>query len=83
MTAAFHPDKIDASVLTLNVLLGVGTALAPVLVAIFVGLGFWWGLAVLSALLLASAAPSDPPGFAERGRLRRVPSLSTPGPCPS
>ncbi len=54
MTAAFHPDKIDASVLTLNVLLGVGTALAPVLVAIFVGLGFWWGLAVLSAILLAA-----------------------------
>ena len=28
----------------LNALLGLGTALAPVFVAIFVGLGFWWGL---------------------------------------
>ena len=32
--------------LTLNALLGLGTALAPVLVAIFVGLGFWWGLPI-------------------------------------
>ena len=51
-TAAFHPDAVDSSVLVLNALLGLGTALAPVLVAIFVGLGFWWGLPVLSAVLL-------------------------------
>jgi fucose permease len=50
--AAFHPDKVDASVLTLNALLGLGTALAPVFVAAFVGLGFWWGLPLLTALLL-------------------------------
>jgi MFS family permease len=52
-TAAFHPGAVDSSVLVLNALLGLGTALAPVLVAIFVGLGFWWGLPVLSAILLA------------------------------
>jgi predicted MFS family arabinose efflux permease len=52
-TAAFHPAAIDRSVLVLNALLGLGTALAPVFVAIFVGLGFWWGLPVLSAILLA------------------------------
>jgi fucose permease len=40
-------------VLTLNALLGLGTALAPVFVAIFVGLGFWWGLPVLVAASLA------------------------------
>ena len=39
--------------LTLNALLGLGTALAPVLVAIFVGLGFWWGLPIVSTVLLA------------------------------
>jgi hypothetical protein len=39
-------------VLILNALLGLGTALAPVFVALFVGLGFWWGLPVLSTLLL-------------------------------
>jgi MFS family permease len=52
LTAAFHPDRVDASVLVLNALLGLGTALAPVLVAIFVGLGAWWGLPVLSSALL-------------------------------
>jgi fucose permease len=52
-TSVFNPDKVDRSVLTLNALLGLGTALAPILVAIFVGLGFWWGLPILSTVLLA------------------------------
>jgi len=52
LTAAFHPGRVDASVLVLNALLGLGTTLAPVFVAIFVGLGFWWGLPVLSSVLL-------------------------------
>ena len=51
-TAAFNPTKVDSSVLVLNALLGLGTALAPLFVAVFVGLGFWWGLPVLTALLL-------------------------------
>ncbi len=54
LTAAFHPDRVDASVLVLNALLGLGTALAPVFVAIFVGLGFWWGLPVMSSALLVA-----------------------------
>ena len=53
-TAAFHPSAVDSSVLVLNALLGLGTALAPVLVAVFVGLGFWWGLPALSAALLTA-----------------------------
>ena len=58
-TAAFHPEAIDQSVLVLNALLGLGTALAPVFVAIFLGLGFWVGLPLLSgALLLALFAMS-------------------------
>ena len=36
----------------LNALLGLGTALAPVFVAVFVGLGFWWGLPLISTVLL-------------------------------
>ena len=52
LTAVFHPAGVDTSVLTLNALLGLGTALAPAFVAIFVDLGFWWGLPVLSAVLL-------------------------------
>ena len=42
----------------LNALLGLGTALAPVFVAIFVGLGFWWGLPVLSAVMLVALSSS-------------------------
>jgi len=56
LTAAFHPAGVESSVLVLNALLGLGTALAPVLVAIFVGLGFWWGLPLLSAILLTALA---------------------------
>ena len=51
-TSVFNPDRVDRAVLTLNALLGLGTALAPVLVAVFVGLGFWWGLPVTSTVLL-------------------------------
>jgi len=53
LTAAFHPNRVDASILVLNAVLGVGTVLAPLFVALFVGLGFWWGLPVTSLVLLA------------------------------
>jgi MFS family permease len=53
-TAAFNPDAVDRSILVLNALLGLGTVLAPVFVAIFVGLGFWWGLPVTSTILLVA-----------------------------
>jgi Major Facilitator Superfamily len=52
LAAAFHPRAVDRSVLVLNALLGLGTALAPVFVAIFVGIGFWTGLPILAAVLL-------------------------------
>jgi MFS family permease len=52
--SVFHPDGVDRAVLVLNALLGLGTALAPVFVAIFVGLGFWWGLPILSIVLLVA-----------------------------
>jgi MFS family permease len=75
-TAAFHPTAVDRSVLVLNALLGLGTALAPVFVAVFVGLGFWWGLPVLSAvmlvgLLVASARLPLQPGGTVTGAERR------------
>src|SRR5215467_3328819 len=83
LTAAFHPHRADASVLVLNALLGLGTTLAPVFVAIFVGLGFWWGLPVLSsALLLALIAVSarlplraGAPRAAPSRRAGRIPAL--------
>ena len=51
--AAFHPDAEDRSVLVLNALLGLGTALAPAFVAAFNGAGFWVGLPITVACLLA------------------------------
>jgi MFS family permease len=51
--AAFNAGAVDRAILVLNALLGVGTVLAPVLVAIFVGIGFWWGLPLVSICLLA------------------------------
>jgi MFS family permease len=52
LTAAFNPTAVSRSILVLNALLGLGTVLAPIFVAIFDGLGFWWGLPLLSATLL-------------------------------
>jgi fucose permease len=50
--AAFFQKKVDKAVLALNALLGLGTALAPVFIALFVGLGIWWGLPVLVGVLI-------------------------------
>ena len=74
--------RVDRAVLVLNALLGLGTALAPVFVAVFVGLGFWWGLPVLSAVLLGGPARrqlaacrcrSDVGRRPQAGRARRIP----------
>jgi predicted MFS family arabinose efflux permease len=54
MTAAFNPDAVNKSILVLNALLGLGTVLAPIFVAVFDGLGAWWGLPLLSAILLVA-----------------------------
>ena len=78
--AAFHADRVDRAVLVLNALLGLGTALAPVFVAVFVGLGIWWGLPVLSvvllvALLVVSARlPLADRDHRERPRSARLPA---------
>lgn len=50
--AAFFPQRVDRAVLGLNALLGLGTALAPLFVALFIGLGIWWGLPVLVTVLI-------------------------------
>lgn len=72
---AFFPRRADRAVLALNALLGLGTALAPLLVAVVVGLGAWWLLPVLvaglAALLfaIAFAQPlATPAGGAGDGR---------------
>ena len=79
--SVFHPESVDSAVLVLNALLGLGTVLAPVFVAVFVGLGIWWGLPVTSALLLTGvlAVSSRLPlradsGAQARGTRQRIPA---------
>ncbi len=50
-TAKFHPSNVDSATLTLNALLGLGTALAPLFAMLFVGFGIWWGLPILMSAL--------------------------------
>jgi MFS family permease len=52
LIAAEVPTAVNRATLTLNALLGLGTALAPALSAVFVGLGIWWGLPVVTLLFL-------------------------------
>jgi len=48
----YFPARADAAVLSLNALVGLGNALAPVLSAAFSRLGAWWALPVLVGVLL-------------------------------
>jgi hypothetical protein len=48
----FATGRENRAVLILNALLGAGTALAPLLVAIFLGLGAWWLLPTIVAVAL-------------------------------
>jgi MFS family permease len=52
LAAAFHRDAPDRAVLVLNALLGLGTVLAPVFVALFDAIDAWWGLPLTTAALL-------------------------------
>ena len=54
LAASLFPRGVDVAVLALNALLGLGTALAPVFVAVFVGLGIWWGLPLTVGAFLAA-----------------------------
>jgi MFS family permease len=65
-TAAFHPDGVDTAVLVLNARRGLGTALGPVFVAIFVGVGAWWGLFSRTGRPPSASSPSGWPGWAAR-----------------
>lgn len=71
LASALFPRRVDVAVLALNALLGMGTALAPLLVASFVRLGAWWGLplgvgTLLAALLVWSVPlPLDASGAPE------------------
>jgi len=61
------PGREDRSVLVLNVLLGAGTALAPLFVGILIATGVWWLMpmavagALAGLLLLTMSQPLDVP----------------------
>jgi MFS transporter, FHS family, glucose/mannose:H+ symporter len=44
------PDRRDVALTGLNVLLGLGTALSPLLIAIFLDIGAWWYLPLIAAV---------------------------------
>lgn len=48
LSGAYAPASVDRAVLVVNALLGAAAALAPILLILFVGLGFWWGLPLLA-----------------------------------
>ena len=54
LAEVLSPERDDPSVLTLNALLGTGTALAPALDALFLGLGVLWVLPVCVACALVA-----------------------------
>ncbi len=81
--AVFFPTTVGRATLYLNALLGLGTALAPLLSALFLGLGAWWALpAVAGVLLLALLGASvrlplnggDSQGATRAERSTRLPS---------
>ena len=53
LVEGLSPGRADRAVLTLNALLGLGTALAPLLVTLFSALGAWWALPLLMTVLAA------------------------------
>ena len=67
---AFHPEGRAVALTALNVLLGLGTALSPLLIALFLDIGEWWYLPVIAAagLLAALVLAATQPLVAGRGR---------------
>lgn len=77
LAMAYFPQRPERALTALHALLGTGTALAPLLTALVSGLGAWWALAVILAVVLAlllaaglrfalaPAKASDAPGTGE------------------
>jgi MFS family permease len=82
LAAAFHPAGVDRAILALNALLGLGTVLAPLFVALFDGLGFWWGMPVTSAALLVGLVVVSL-GLPLEAGARRAAGASTGGGIPA
>jgi MFS family permease len=80
LAGGFEPRNVDRAVLIVNALLGAAAALAPVLLVVFVGLGFWWGLPLLAGsamavlFALAQRLPFDVAQRAAAGSRLRIPA---------
>ncbi len=78
---AFMPDRRDVALTALNVLLGLGTALSPLLIAIFTDIGAWWYLPLIAAAglvvvtVMAILQPMAVPASASSRSKPRVPAL--------
>ena len=68
--------------MALNALLGLGTALAPVFIALFIGIGFWWGLPsfcyLSDPLLLLFSLPLKLPGGNIKILIQKTRNLNIP-----
>jgi MFS family permease len=51
---AFQPERREVALTALNVLLGLGTALSPLLIAVFLDIGEWWYLPLGTAVGLGA-----------------------------
>lgn len=50
LAGALHPQRREVALTALNVFLGLGTALSPLLVALFTDYAQWWYLAAVAAI---------------------------------
>ncbi|MGO8862674.1 MAG: MFS transporter, partial [Acidimicrobiales bacterium] len=78
---AFMPDRRDVALTALNVLLGLGTALSPFLIALFTDVAQWWYLPLIAAaglavlFVVALVQPMDVPAGERQATKAAIPSL--------
>ncbi len=80
---SFMPDRRDVALTALNVLLGLGTALSPLLIAVFTRYGEWWYLPLVAAaglaalIVVAAVQPMEVPTSreSEAGGRPAIPTL--------
>lgn len=81
VAAGFRPDRPEVALTTLNVFLGLGTALSPLLIALFTDYGEWWYLPLLVAtgmalvLVAAILQPLTAAASGETGQRSRIPAF--------
>ncbi len=78
---AFMPDRRDVALTALNVLLGLGTALSPLLIAVFLDVGAWWYLPLIAAaglvvlIVMTLLQPMEVPEAKAAGVSGRIPMV--------